>query len=146
MGGPICKFLDLDWASMFGIEERPPSSASAALDMTAHMIVHKMSMGPLVGGIWISRCRGFGGIMGATAKIVKTSGAGLCFGDTEVGRIAVDPKDHVAGIVSNDGIAIRYTVVEQLGDSLHGSGSAVCLLGGNGTKGGEHGGINSMCA
>ena len=42
----------------------------------------------------------------------------------------------------DDDIQMGGTVVEELGESLHGSLGAVCLLGGKGTKSDQQRGIN----
>jgi len=63
------------------------------------------------------------------------SSMGVAFGSTEVGGIAVGPQDHVTGMVSNDGIGMCCTIIEEVCESLEGGLGAVGLLGGKGAKG-----------
>lgn len=51
-------------------------------------------------------------------------------------------KDHVAGVVSDDGNWIGCCVVQELLDFGHGVFCGFGLLGGDGAKGRTHGGIN----
>jgi len=51
---------------------------------------------------------------------------GSTFGGHEIQGIAVCPKDHVTGVEMDDSIQMDGTVVEELGESLHGSLGAMC--------------------
>jgi len=54
------------------------------------------------------------------------------------------PEDHVTGMEANDSIRMGGAIVEQVSEGLHGGLCAISLLGGEGTKGNQHGGVNSM--
>jgi len=56
----------------------------------------------------------------------------------------VCPEDHVTGMEANDSIRMGGAIVEQVSEGLHGGLSAVSLLGGKGTKGDQHGRVNSV--
>ena len=81
--------------------------------------------------------------MGSQTQESITSRVQMSFGGGKVGSIAVCPEDHVTGMEANDSIRMGGTIVEQVSDGLHGGLSAISLLGGKGTKGNQHGGVNS---
>ncbi len=54
------------------------------------------------------------------------------------------PQNHVTGMEANDSIRVCGATIEQVSEGLHGGLSAISLLGGEGTKGNQHGGVNSM--
>jgi len=69
----------------------------------------------------------------------------MALGGIKVQGIAVCPKDHVAGMIANDSIRMGGTIIEQVHEGLHGGlHGAGSLLGGKGTKGNQHGGVNCM--
>jgi len=45
-------------------------------------------------------------------------------------------------MIANDSIRVGGTIIEQVHEGLHGGLHAVSLLGGKGTKGNQHGGVN----
>jgi len=47
-------------------------------------------------------------------------------------------------MIANDSIRVGGTIIEQVHEGLHGGLHAVSLLGGKGTKGNQHGGVNCM--
>jgi len=67
----------------------------------------------------------------------------MAFWGSEVGHIAMCPEGHVTGMEANDSIRMGGTIVEQVSEGLHGGLCAISLLGGKGTKGNQHGRVNS---
>ena len=88
-------------------------------------------------GIWSGGCVGG---EGAEEEIAAGTGAGLGFG--EVGCVAVDVEDHVAGMVADGGVRMSGAVVEQLGDGARGGFGTVGLGAGEGAEGDEQSGVD----
>ena len=76
-------------------------------------------------------------------QVVQPTGARTGFGFREIRGIRPDDETHVAGIVSNLGIGVRSSILEEV---LHVSIQGDCrsrLAGGKLAEGGDHSGINS---
>jgi hypothetical protein len=63
---------------------------------------------------WRRRVIGFGWAvwMGATAEVMEARKAGAGFGFTEVGSIAFDPENHIAGDIFYAAVRVGRNVVE----------------------------------
>jgi hypothetical protein len=88
-------------------------------------------------------CFGWVGETRAHVEVAASSGACVFLG--EIGGVAVDMKNHVAGMKSKGGVGMGGGVVEELCDSDGGGFGTIVLLGGEGTKGDEHGAVNCPC-
>jgi hypothetical protein len=68
-----------------------------------------------------------------------SGGAGARFGDRQVGCIAFNVKDHVAGVESHYCVWVRCAIVKEMEDGFQGGLRPTGLLGCNGSNGGgEH--------
>jgi hypothetical protein len=78
---------------------------------------------------WGFRSWGFGGIISRLrAEVQITGGARASFGSGQVGSVALDVQDHVAGSESNSGVRMSGTIMQQeVCECLYGSRCAVCL-------------------
>ena len=84
----------------------------------------------------------FGGVGETRAHVEVAACSGACVFLGEVGGVAVDMKNHVAGVETKGGIRMGGGVVQELGDGDGGGFGAVVLLGGKGAKGDEHGAVD----
>ena len=86
--------------------------------------------------------RGKHGVGRAWAEEVNTGGtaASVFFG--EIGGVAVEVKDHVAGEIANLGVRVGVRVVEEVGDLAHGVFCGFGLGRGDGAEGNEHGEVD----
>ena len=71
-----------------------------------------------------------------------SAGAAASFGLGEVGSVAVDDEDHVAGTIGNDGVGMGRSVVQELFHLGEGLLGGIGLLRGNGAERGEHSEVN----
>ena len=88
---------------------------------------------------WVGGC-GVSGRLGTEEEETSSTSAGFGFG--EVGCIAVNVEAHVTGMVTNGGIRVRGSVVEQVDCGFGGGFGALGLSGGEAAKGDKHGVVN----
>ena len=67
--------------------------------------------------VWIGRLVG---MRWAAAEVVIASGARARFGGSQVGGVAFDPEDHVASDETHGGVRMGGTIVQEVGDGIHG--------------------------
>jgi len=110
---------------ILGIEEQCTKfSFSSAGNNLAHDLAKDMDRA-VVGG-WGSGIRGGGEWTRAQERIA--SSAGMTFGCSEVGGIAVGPEHHVTCMKTDGGVRVGCTVIEQLSEGMEGSLGASSLL------------------
>jgi len=101
--------LSLEWGSWLGVakfmealcrrqaawafRKRVPSSSSAVLAMTWHMLWHTTCTGPLSGRVGFVAV---GGGLGWEPEKIVPGSVGATLGGTEIGGITVGPKGHVS--------------------------------------------------
>ena len=75
-------------------------------------------------------------------EVVKSGHTRSCLRFGEVRGVAFDIENHVAGMISDLGVGVGRSVVEELGDCLHGELGGGGLFGGNGSNSSHHGKID----
>ncbi len=85
---------------------------------------------------------GISGMFGGISEKEETGGAGSCFDHGQVGGIAFDGKDHVAGGEAHGGVRIGGTIVKELGQFGHGVDGALGLFGGEFADGRKKRGVD----
>ncbi len=79
---------------------------------------------------WRIDGRRFGWVTGVGAEVMVAADSAASFRHREIGGVAIDVEDHVAGVITERGVGMGGAVVEYLDDGFGGVVGAFGLFGG----------------